>query len=80
MFTRLVMVSTQQRTDDDSSQPVKASLKSYGITEPLSIAGPSAADVKRNLELEKVSVVFVCFFVPMKNCFQEQCDIDLRFG
>lgn len=56
MFTRLVMVSTQQRTDDDSSQPVKASLKSYGITEPLSIAGPSAADVKRNLELEKFLV------------------------
>ncbi|AEC07762.1 Nucleotidyltransferase class I-like C-terminal [Arabidopsis thaliana x Arabidopsis arenosa] len=50
------MVSTQQRTDDDSSQPVKASLKSYGITEPLSIAGPSAADVKRNLELEKFLV------------------------
>ncbi|CAH2060637.1 unnamed protein product [Thlaspi arvense] len=28
-------------------------LKSYGITKPLSVAGPSAADLKRNLELEK---------------------------
>ncbi|KAF2541958.1 hypothetical protein F2Q68_00028999 [Brassica cretica] len=27
--------------------------KSYGITKPLSLAGPSAADFKRNLELEK---------------------------
>lgn len=52
------MVATQR-----SSPPVKA-LKSYGITKPLSIAGPSPADVKRNIELEKVSVV-LCFF-PMK--------------
>lgn len=30
-------------------------LKSYGITKPLSVSGPSAADLKRNLELEKVT-------------------------
>ncbi|XP_009125368.1 nuclear poly(A) polymerase 4 isoform X1 [Brassica rapa] len=30
--------------------------KSYGITKPLSLAGPSAADFKRNLELEKFLV------------------------
>ncbi|XP_010429600.1 PREDICTED: nuclear poly(A) polymerase 2-like isoform X5 [Camelina sativa] len=53
------MVSTQQRTDDGSgSSPpvVKALLKSYGITKPLSVAGPCAADVKRNFELEKFLV------------------------
>ena len=32
--------------------------KSYGITKPLSLAGPSAADFKRNLELEKVISLF----------------------
>ncbi|KAH0929841.1 hypothetical protein HID58_015568, partial [Brassica napus] len=32
------------------------SLKSYGITKPLSVSGPSAADLKRNLELEKFLV------------------------
>ncbi|KAF8085574.1 hypothetical protein N665_0663s0019 [Sinapis alba] len=31
-------------------------LKSYGITKPLSVSGPSAADLKRNLELEKFLV------------------------
>ncbi|XP_010472608.1 PREDICTED: nuclear poly(A) polymerase 2-like isoform X2 [Camelina sativa] len=53
------MVSTQQRTDDGSgSSPpvVKALLKSYGITKPLSVAGPCAADLKRNFELEKFLV------------------------
>lgn len=60
------MVSTQQRTDDGSSPPVVNALKSYGITKPLSIAGPCAADVKRNLELEKVAL---CFLFPMDNCF-----------
>lgn len=38
-------------------------MKSYGITKPLSVSGPSAADLKRNLELEKVitlSLAFVC--------------------
>ncbi|XP_020883616.1 nuclear poly(A) polymerase 2 isoform X3 [Arabidopsis lyrata subsp. lyrata] len=48
--------STQQRTDDGSSPPVVKALKTYGITKPLSIAGPCAADVKRNLELEKFLV------------------------
>lgn len=50
------MVSTQQHTDDDGSSPPVKALKSYGITKPLSIAGPCAADVKRNLELEKVAL------------------------
>ncbi|KAL1224583.1 Nuclear poly(A) polymerase 2 [Cardamine amara subsp. amara] len=48
------MVATQ-RLNDGSSLTVKA-LKSYGITKPLSIAEPSPADVKRNLELEKFLV------------------------
>ncbi|CAA7060025.1 unnamed protein product [Microthlaspi erraticum] len=43
------MVATQ-RSDDE------AATKSYGITKPLSVAGPSKADLKRNLELEKFLV------------------------
>ncbi|KAJ4903019.1 Nuclear poly(A) polymerase 2 [Raphanus sativus] len=31
-------------------------MKSYGITKPLSVSGPSSADLKRNLELEKFLV------------------------
>ncbi|ESQ50272.1 hypothetical protein EUTSA_v10001908mg [Eutrema salsugineum] len=45
------MVGTQRSEEP----PVKA-LKSYGITKPLSVTGPSAADLKRNLELEKFLV------------------------
>lgn len=46
-----MMVGTQ-RVDGGS---VVNSPKSYGITKPLSLAGPSPADFKRNLELEKVN-------------------------
>lgn len=56
------MVATQRSGDE-------AATKSYGITKPLSVAGPSKADLKRNLELEKVVFVF-CF--PMEICFAEQ--------
>ncbi|CAH2077133.1 unnamed protein product [Thlaspi arvense] len=48
-----MMVGTQRV---DGSLPPLNSPKSYGITKPLSIAGPSAADTKRNLELEKYLV------------------------
>lgn len=51
-----MMVGTQNLGD---SLPPVNSPKSYGITKPLSLAGPSAADIKRNVELEKVSLVFV---------------------
>jgi hypothetical protein len=43
--------------------PPLNSPKSYGITKPLSLAGPSSADIKRNVELEKVKL---CFFVYTK--------------
>lgn len=51
-----MMVGTQNL---GGSLPPVNSPKSYGITKPLSLAGPSAADIKRNVELEKVSLVFV---------------------
>jgi len=28
----------------------------YGITKPISLAGPTQADLKRNMELEKVKI------------------------
>ncbi|KAJ0251949.1 Nuclear poly(A) polymerase 4 [Hirschfeldia incana] len=48
-----MMVGTQ-RVEDGSV--VVNSTKSYGITKPLSLAGPSPADFKRNLDLEKYLV------------------------
>ncbi|CAN8273205.1 unnamed protein product [Cochlearia groenlandica] len=47
------MVGTQRLA---SSLPPLDSPKSYGITKPLSLAGPSATDIKRNKELEKYLV------------------------
>ncbi|KAF7843406.1 nuclear poly(A) polymerase 4-like [Senna tora] len=37
-----------------SSQPSQAAAKQYGVTKPISMAGPAVADVQRTLELEKV--------------------------
>lgn len=52
-----MMVGTQNL---GGSLPPLNSPKSYGITKPLSLAGPSSADIKRNVELEKVKLCF-CF-------------------
>ncbi|CAH8377905.1 unnamed protein product [Eruca vesicaria subsp. sativa] len=46
-----MMVGTQRVDGSVVNSP-----KSYGITKPLSLAGPSSADFKRNLELEKFLV------------------------
>lgn len=51
-----VMMVGTQRVDGGS---VVNSPKSYGITKPLSLAGPSPADFKRNLELEKVIIIII---------------------
>lgn len=67
-----MMVGTQRL---DGSLPPVNSPKSYGITKPLSLAGPSSADVKRNVELEKVS--FVC--VSPENCSTVERIRCLRF-
>ncbi|XP_020872875.1 nuclear poly(A) polymerase 4 isoform X2 [Arabidopsis lyrata subsp. lyrata] len=48
-----MMVGTQNL---GGSLPPLNSPKSYGITKPLSLAGPSSADIKRNVELEKYLV------------------------
>ncbi|EOA16056.1 hypothetical protein CARUB_v10004188mg [Capsella rubella] len=48
-----MMVGTQSL---GGSLPPLSSPKSYGITKPLSLAGPSSADIKRNVELEKYLV------------------------
>ncbi|XP_010526081.1 PREDICTED: nuclear poly(A) polymerase 4 isoform X2 [Tarenaya hassleriana] len=51
------MVGTQRLDDGPSPLPEpQKSQKIYGITKPLSLAGPSPADVKRNAELEKFLV------------------------
>ena len=34
--------------------------KKYGITKPISIAGPTEADLQRNMDMEKVN--FILFF------------------
>ncbi|KAK6236790.1 hypothetical protein SCA6_012127 [Theobroma cacao] len=41
------------RSPNGSSPQQSQSLKKYGITKPISLAGPSEADVQRNTELEK---------------------------
>lgn len=33
----------------------------YGVTKPISLAGPTDADIQRNIELEKVVFTFVLF-------------------
>ncbi|KAF3446721.1 hypothetical protein FNV43_RR11901 [Rhamnella rubrinervis] len=37
----------------DESLPTSQSAKKYGITKPISLAGPTDADLQRNIELEK---------------------------
>jgi len=55
------MVGGSEKLNSSSPLP-----KSYGITKPISLAGPTEADHLRNAELEKVfvcriSVLFVIF-------------------
>jgi poly(A) polymerase len=43
----------------DSESPNGSSpptAKKYGITKPISLAGPTDADLQRNMELEKVKI------------------------
>lgn len=35
--------------------------KKYGITKPISFAGPTDADLQRNVELEKVILFYLSF-------------------
>lgn len=32
----------------------------YGVTKPISLAGPTEADLQRNAELEKVDIFYFC--------------------
>lgn len=36
--------------------------RQYGVTKPLSTAGPTEADLQRNMELEKVLLSFIVHF------------------
>ena len=36
--------------------PPRQSVKQYGVTKPISVAGPTEVDIQRSLELEKVGV------------------------
>ena len=49
------MVSSKGLGDSPPRQPVKQ----YGVTKPISLSGPTEADIQRSLELEKVCVL--CF-------------------
>ena len=37
----------------------------YGVTEPISMAGPSESDMIRNRELEKVRLVYLFYLVSL---------------
>ena len=41
-----------------SSPPSQAVPKQYGVTKPISMAGPTQIDIQRTLELEKVRLAF----------------------
>lgn len=55
------MVGDSEKLSSSSPLP-----KSYGITKPISLAGPTEADHLRNAELEKVfclwNLCFICNF------------------
>lgn len=42
-----------------SSQPTQAAAKQYGVTKPISMAGPSVTDMQKTAELEKVQFCFL---------------------
>lgn len=48
---------------DGSSPPPVAPVtaKKYGVTKPISVAGPTEVDFQRNTELEKVGFFFFLF-------------------
>ena len=41
---------------DGSSLQLPVAANKYGVTKPISLAGPTEADFQRNAELEKVDV------------------------
>lgn len=41
--------------------PPQAAARQYGVTKPISTAGPTEADIQRTLELEKVCAIEFCF-------------------
>lgn len=45
--------------------------KQYGVTKPISMAGPTKTDRQRSKELDKVWIVCVCvfFFVAFRESF-----------
>lgn len=63
IFLRVCLVLKPMDTlsPNGSSQQQSQPPKKYGITKPISLAGPSETDIQRNMELEKA--IFVCFFL-----------------
>lgn len=50
------------RAEGLSGSPPRA--RQYGVTKPISLAGPTEADIQRSAELEKVILLFIlplCF-------------------
>lgn len=54
------MVSSE-RLSAGVSSPAQGATKQYGVTQPISMAGPTEADSQRTLQLEKV-----CVFSPVE--------------
>jgi len=54
-----------------SSEGVGTSSKQYGITKPISMAGPTVYDLHRTLELEKVGFFFCVmrYFFLLSDCW-----------
>lgn len=56
-FVVSVMVSSESLSESVAPPP-----KKYGVTKPLSLAGPTETDLQRNAELEKVVLFFSYIF------------------
>ncbi|KAA8521866.1 hypothetical protein F0562_012512 [Nyssa sinensis] len=50
------MMGSESVSGSSRSPPQPAATKKYGVTKPISLAGPTEADLQRNVELEKVLI------------------------
>lgn len=57
------MVGTQRTNGGGASLLPSQPAKMYGITKPISVAGPTEADLHRNAELEKVTYIEFTFML-----------------
>lgn len=53
-----------------NSEGLGGSAKQYGVTKPISMAGPTGSDLQRTLELEKVSFIDKSICVCLKDVYE----------